>query len=143
MEPWRKVWREGIAPQLTDAELSLLRDAIESNDRRLTQQQTTKPLPLEVNADSDCEGADILGYAAMVSSNKPTVRAVESSWMRLCERADDLLGNEDSLRDFIRWYDDVPREEMRRELLREVSNELTIRQATTDAHWSEYDRLHA
>lgn len=46
MEKWRRVWREGIRPQLTEAMLRKLRTALENDDSRLVQGKTTVPEPL-------------------------------------------------------------------------------------------------
>ena len=34
MESWRKCWREGFAPQLSDEQLASLRDALDQGSRR-------------------------------------------------------------------------------------------------------------
>ena len=46
MESWRKVWREGLAPLLSDNSLRALRRALVEDDPRLIQGATTTPPPL-------------------------------------------------------------------------------------------------
>ena len=62
MEPWRKVWRAGIAPQLSVCELAALRAGLDQDDACLLQGATTFPPPLHGVEDWPVEGACALAY---------------------------------------------------------------------------------
>lgn len=62
MEAWRKVWREGVAPLLSDTHLEALEKALVSDDPRLLQGATTTPPPLMCVQDWPVEAACALGY---------------------------------------------------------------------------------
>jgi hypothetical protein len=54
---WRRVWREGIAPQLSLADLHALRLALERDDPALIQGATVEPIPLPQFDDHPVEAA--------------------------------------------------------------------------------------
>ena len=53
-----------------------------------------------------------------------TVGQCEEFFAKCCFEADQSLGEPAACRHFLNWFDDTPRDEMRRELLAEV--ELTL-----------------
>jgi hypothetical protein len=55
---------------------------------------------------------------------------VEEYFARLCFEADQRLGEPAVCRWFLNWFDDTPRDVMRRELLAEVERALAERNAT-------------
>lgn len=46
MESWRRVWREGFAPAMSDAALTALRAGLANDDERIVQGSTTVSHPL-------------------------------------------------------------------------------------------------
>ena len=129
---WVRVWRGGLAPVLPTAGLEALRDALRTDDSRLTQGSTTTPPPLMCVADYEVEAACALGYCGVVERGgwgAATVGEVEESFARWCHDCGRAIGQEDACRSFLCWFDDTPRDVMRRELLPEVERELARRGA--------------
>ena len=122
MDPrsWKRVWRDGFAPQLSAANLTALRDALVADDPRLTQGSTTTPPPLQCVQDFDVEAACALGFCAWKGAGLATVGEVEEFFARACFETDRRLGQAGACSWFLNWFDDAPRDEMRRELLAEV-----------------------
>jgi hypothetical protein len=129
METWRKVWREGVAPQLSTAGLEALRQGLLSDDSRLLQGATTTPPPLQCVQDWPVEAACALGYCGWQGDGLETVGEVEEFFAKVCFEADQLLGEAAACRWFLNWFDDTPRPEMRRLLLAEVNRSLAHRLA--------------
>lgn len=120
MESWRKVWRDGFAPQLSTRGLAVLQLALVNDDPRLIQGATTSPPPLQCVGDWPVEGCCALGYCGWQTEGLESVADVEEDFARLCFEADQLLGEPAACRYFLNWYDEVPRAEMRSELLAEI-----------------------
>jgi hypothetical protein len=127
MESWRLVWREGFVPVLPTTGLLALRDALQSDDPRLTQGSTTTPPPLLCVQDWLVEAACALGFCGWQGDGLGTVGEVEEFFARVCFEADQRLGEPAACRWFLNWFDDTPRDEMRRELLDEVDEALAAR----------------
>src|SRR5579883_830765 len=108
MEGWRKVWREGFAPVLSTESLEALADALERDDRRLTQGSTTTPPPLMCVQDWPCEGACALGYCGWHGEGLQSVGEVEEFFAKCCFEADRRLGEPAACRWFLNWFDDTP-----------------------------------
>ena len=121
MDTWRKVWRNGFAPALSINGLRALRRALASNDSRLAQGATTFPPPLASARDWPVEAACALGFCAWQGEQLETVGEVGEFFSRCCFEADQRIGKPAASRWFLKWFDDTPREEMRRELLTEVN----------------------
>jgi hypothetical protein len=130
MESWRTVWREGFAPVLTLKGLESLRDALTSDDPRLVQGSTTTPPPLMCVQDWPVEAACALGFCGWQGERLETVGDVEEYFARCCFEADTRLGEAAACRWFLNWFDDTPREEMRKELLGEVERAIEARAET-------------
>lgn len=124
MDTWRQVWRNGIAPLLSASGLEALRSAIVSDDVRLVQGATTEPPPLYSARDWHLEGACALGFCGWQGEGLETVGEVEEFVTRLCAEIDRRLGEPTASRWFMHWFDDTPRDLMRRQLLAEVSRTL-------------------
>jgi len=133
MEAWRKVWREGLAPQLSINALTALKQALLADDPRLLQGATTSPPPLQCVQEWAVEAACALGYCGWQGERLGTVAEVESYFARMCFEADQRLGDAAMVRWFLNWFDDTPRPEMRRQLLVEVNRELDRRLGETEA----------
>lgn len=129
LPPWRRVWRQGIQPQLPSRGLLLLLEALASDDPRLAQRITTIP-PCQVPATDDkCEAACPIGFAWWKGANLYTIDGVEDAFAACCAECDRLCARFEpaSSRLFIDWWDSTPRLEARRELLAEVHEELVRR----------------
>jgi hypothetical protein len=120
-EAWRKVWRKGVVPLVSEAALVALRDALAGDDRRLIQYATCTPPPLQCVQDWPVEAACALGYCGWQGDGLVTVAEVEGYFARLCWEMDKVLGEPAACRWFLNWYDESPRDDMRRELLAEVN----------------------
>lgn len=134
MELWRKVWRDGFAKVIGTKELEALREALATDDPRLTQGSTTTPPPLFCVQDCPCEAGCALGFCGAIHHGglmEATVGEVEEYFAKACFDADQIMGEYAACRHFLNWFDDTPREEMRRELLVEV--ELTLAERTQSA----------
>lgn len=121
------VWREGFAPVLSTTGLSALREALRSDDSRLTQGSTTTPPPLMCVRDWPVEAACALGFCGWQGEGLETVGDVEEFFAKVCYEADVRLGEPAACRWFLNWFDDTPRDDMRRELRDEVERTLAER----------------
>jgi hypothetical protein len=124
MEAWRKVWREGLEPLLSTRGLQALKRGLLRDDGRLTQGATTVPPPIQRVLDWPVEGTCVVGYCAWQGDGQETVGEIEETFARTCFEADQRLGEPAAMRYFLNWYDETPREEMRRQLLNEVTRAL-------------------
>ena len=134
MENWRKVWRNGFAPCISSSALEFLRDALRDDDSRLTQGSTTTPPPLMCVQDWPVEAADAIGLCGVAESGgfgNALVGEVEEYFAKACFDSDKRLDDPAGCRWFLNWFDDTPRDEMRRELLAEVELVLTQRIAAS------------
>jgi hypothetical protein len=128
MDSWRKVWREGLAPLFSTTSLEVLRRALLSDDSRLLQGATTTPPPLQCVQDWPVEAACVLGYCGWQGEGLETVAEVEEFFARMCFEIDQRMGEPAACRWFLNWFDETPRNEMRRLLLAEVNRNLAERQ---------------
>jgi hypothetical protein len=129
MELWRKVWRDGLLPQLSHHALHALQQALIRDDDRLLQGATTSPPALDVLADCEVEAACALCYCAWQGEGRRTIGEVVREFDRICQAADTLLGEPASCRWFLDWFDLTPRTQVRRELRAEVERALAERRA--------------
>ena len=126
-EQWRKVWRDGFVPGFSTAALQALADALRADDKRLTQGSTTTPPPLMCVQSWPVEAACALGFCGWQGDALENVGQVEEYFARACFDADTRLGEIAACRWFLNWFDETPRDEMRRELLPEVEAALSAR----------------
>ena len=153
MESWRDTWRRGFAPVLSTDGLRILAEALRTDDPRLIQGSTSIPAPAYASAagvrDLLVEAADFLGFVATTQAggfvctaeeyrardgapphtnpNAAKVGVIDEFWANTCLAADRHLGEPHGCRWLLNWFDDTPRDEMRRELLAEVERELAAR----------------
>src|SRR5438552_18415462 len=127
METWRQVWREGVAPQLSNEGLEALQKALQADDERLLQGATTSPPPLQCVRDWAVEGACVIGYCGWQGDGLATVSQVEEFFSQVCFEVDKALGEPAACRWFLNWFDDAPRHEARAQLLAEVNQTLSER----------------
>jgi hypothetical protein len=130
MESWRKVWRDGMLPLVSTLGLRALQQALRNDDPRLVQGATTTPPPLMCVQDWPVEAACALGFCAWQGDGLETVGEVEEYFARACFEADQRLGEPAGCRWFLNWYDETPRDEMRRLLLDEAGVALAQRRMT-------------
>lgn len=131
IEGWRYCWRAGVAPCLSTQALVALRAALESDDPRLIQGSTTEPPPLACVQDWPCEAGCAIGFAGWQGEGLETVGEVNEFFARVCFDIDARLGEAAGCRWFLAWFDETPRDVMRRELLAEIDLALSARKATT------------
>lgn len=127
METWRKSFRDGFAPVLSTPGLIALARALLHDDPRLIQGATSNPPPLSCVADWDVCGACLVGYAGWQGDGVCSVGELERHFANTCAEIDSQLGHPGACGYLLNWYDDTPRERMRRELLPEVRRELARR----------------
>jgi hypothetical protein len=132
MESWRKVWRDGVEPLITTEGLEALKRALVSDDPRLLQGATTTPPPLMCVQDWPVEAACAVGYCGWQGDGLETVAEVEEFFARMCFEIDARLGEPAACRWFLNWFDETPRDEMRRELLPELQRALRRRRPGSD-----------
>ncbi len=133
MESWRKTWRDGVAPLLSTDALRALARALRDDDNRLIQGATTTPPPLECSMqDWPVEAACVLGFCGWIGDGLETVAEVEEFFARMCFEIDQRLGEPADCRWFLNWFDETPRDEMRRLLLPEVKADLARRGAALE-----------
>lgn len=108
MENWRKVWREGLVPELSSRALEALRHALARDDARLIQHSTCTPPPSEIFQDEEVEGACALGFCAWQGDGFDTVGQVEAFFIQICTAADEALGEPAACRYFLNWFDEAP-----------------------------------
>src|SRR3954465_1811983 len=127
MESWRLVWRGGVVPGLSPAGGGALRGALGGDAPRLTQGSTTTPPTLMCVQDWPVEAACALGFCGWQGEGLDAVGEGEEFFARACFEADQRLGEPAACRWFLNWFDDTPRDQMRRELLEEVEKALADR----------------
>jgi hypothetical protein len=132
MESWQKVWREGVSPLLSDHALEALSKALTDDDARLLQGATTTPPPLQCVQDWPVEAACALGFCGWQGEGLETVAEVEEYFARMCFEIDQRLGEPAACRWFLNWFDETPRDEMRRLLAAEVYRSLQQRRSSED-----------
>jgi hypothetical protein len=124
MEQWRRVWREGLAPQLPTAGLEALGQALARDDSRLIQQFTTNLPSLRFLRNEKVEATCALGYCGWQGEGLKRLGQVFNFFERVCTAADEAVGELAASNHFLNWYDNTPRHEMRRQLLAEVQHTL-------------------
>jgi hypothetical protein len=117
---WRAVFRAGLVPLLTRAELEALRDALASDDAALVQGATTVPPASRVVLDAPVTAACPLAWCAWRGRGLAAVGAVEALFALWCFECSRALNEHAAVRHFLGWWDETPREEGRRLLLAEV-----------------------
>lgn len=129
MESWRLVWRNGFVPALSTPALEALKTALEMDVNELVQGKTTIPPPLYAVSDWIVEAACAIGYCGWRGERLNKVGEVEEYFARLCHEADMRIGGPGECRYFLNWFDETPREDMRKNLLDEVNFAIIAREA--------------
>lgn len=121
------VWQKGFVPLLSTKALEALLKGLESDDAKLVQGCTTQPPPLPSVQNWPVEAACALGYCGWQGEGLETVAEVEEFFARMCFGIDQRLGEPAGCRWFLNWFDETPREVVRRELTQEVRSALSTR----------------
>jgi hypothetical protein len=129
MESWRKVWRDGFSPGLSSRGLQALRSALVGDDGRLLQGATTSPPPMAAVQDWPIEACCAIGFCGWQGEGLSTVGQVEEYFARACMECDTRLEEPAACRYFLNFFDETPRDEMRRLLVEEINRELAERAA--------------
>jgi hypothetical protein len=127
LQAWQLAVRKGIVPALSTTGLEALRDALATDDKRLVQNATTFPPPLDAVHNQPVEAGCALALACWLGLGLVTVGEVELAFAMACSQADERLGEPAAVRWFLNWYDDTPRHEMCVKLLAEVRGALAER----------------
>lgn len=119
MESWRITWRRGFLPQAKTEALESLLTALELNDPRLIRCATTSPPTLWANQDETVEATCGVGWLIW-KDGETTVGELEEAFAKICYEADLLSGEPAACRWFLNWFDQTPRDEMRRSMIEEL-----------------------
>lgn len=133
VEAWRLAWRDGIAPELSDAGLEALAGALDADDPRLIQGTTSYPPPLATLAAEAVTACCAIGFAGWQGDGKRSVGQIEEHFWSVCQRAIENTGDPLAARTFLNWWDDAPRDQARMQLLAEVELALAERRQTPAA----------
>jgi hypothetical protein len=117
--PWPEIFHAGIAPRLGREGLQALAEALERDSSELIQGETVHPDLNTTWREEECTGACALAYPLWKTLELFSIGNTEREFTQLCIKVDNQMGAGAAMR-FVLWFDETPRPEMRRELLREV-----------------------
>jgi hypothetical protein len=123
MERWRRVFREGIAPQLPLEALEALRRGLLRFDPRLRPGHTVEGQGVAIFY------ACAIGYGGWQGLHLETADDVENFFAEVCFRANQILDDPGACSAFITWFDDNRREFVFPLLLSEVNRAIAKRTA--------------
>lgn len=123
MESWRRIWRTGLEPLLSDVERLALRLALETDDPRLIQGSTIDPIPVALFRDFEICGACAVAFPLWQAGGLTRVGDLHQAFQRRCAEAHRRLGESAGVAPFLNWFDETPRSSATRELLRELDRE--------------------
>jgi hypothetical protein len=106
LERWQQVWRDGLAPILSDRALQALQEGLERLEPTLLQGATTLPQPIAASRDWKCEGGCAIAYCGWRGEGLMTVGEVEEFFANCCAQADLRLGYVGACVDFINFFDE-------------------------------------
>ena len=127
IEAWRKAFREGVAPNLSEHHLEVLRDGLVSDDPDIIQGSTTFPLPAFCTKDTPVQKACALAYCGWKGDGHSTVELAEDFFVRIVFSAHRSLGGETLVGHFLNAFDKWPRPVMLENLLGEVERAISQR----------------
>lgn len=129
LELWRVVFQDGIAPQLSDAELLALRRGLRLRDPKICQGHTTQPSSRDDWLDnSPVSAACAIGYAAWKGGGLVTVSQVQARFQKIVGGCDEVYGKADyTIQAFCKFFDYENRDLVMRELLVEVEAAIVAR----------------
>jgi hypothetical protein len=130
VEPWRRVFREGIAPQLPLAALEALRHGLLKHDPRLRPGAT---VDVGWTPGGTIMQACAIGYAGWKGLQLTTPAEIWMFFEDVCSRANQVLGDPGACGAFINWFDGHRREFVFPPLLTEVNRAIAIAAAQAGA----------
>jgi hypothetical protein len=125
---WKKVFRV-MTKELSAQQLEFLKKALDDDDPRLLQGSTCYPPELlgsDIMGKLECEGACLIGYAGWKSGIR-TIEGVSEFFRKICNAIDSQFNEPAYCRYLLNWYDESPRDEMRRDVLAEIAIVLSAR----------------
>lgn len=122
MEAWREDWREKIAPKLTAAGLTALRDALLTQDPALIQGRTVLPTGKYDKGHLPIEACCGVGYGVWKGEGLTTLQEVWKRWEEIC-----IPAGKPAVRGFIGYWDRTPLDEIARDLVPEIELALANR----------------
>jgi hypothetical protein len=131
MEPWRRVFREGIAPQLPLAALEALRHGLLKHDPRLRPGAT-----VDIGWTPGGTGvmqACAIGYGGWKGMHLTSAADIELFFNEVCSRANQVLCDPGACGAFIIWFDGHRREFVFPLLLTEVNRAIAVAADLTGA----------
>lgn len=120
LEPWRKCWRNAIAPQLPKNGLKALRKAILKNSPRVIQHE------IFCLRDNKIYGGCAVGYALWKGCHYTAVYDIIQHYNTICEKTDRQLKKLGAHADFFDWFDNNPLEQVLPLLLEEIDLALNL-----------------
>ena len=117
MEKWRKVWRKGFKPLLNESALKALKKALEENDPKLIQGMIVVPFYSLNKIKCVCP----IAYCGWIGDNLSTVEEVNEFFSRMCFECGERMGEPSACRYFLNFWDENPKEEVRKLLLEELN----------------------
>jgi len=105
--PWQRVFRDGIAPQLSTTALLALVNALEAKDETIVRGVGCLPKPTPANADETVTAADAACYAIWRGYGVNKVGDLEERFAQLTFECDQLVGEPAGCRYFLNWWDDT------------------------------------
>ena len=113
---WRTAWREGLAPLISEHALAALRLALEIDDARLLQGCIVQTMNDHVS------GGCLIGLCGLTDHPDWSAGELEEYFRSLVLLAEERIGC-GQMDWFLRWFDNIPRDVMRADLLPEVIRE--------------------
>ena len=127
-EAWREVLRKAFFPLFSTPCLEMLMNGLIEDDPLLLQVATCSPPPLACLSDWPVEAGCLVVYPMWKIGQLPTIGHAALFFAHICAEMDQLLNEIAGARWLLNWFDDAPRDEMRRGLAPEVGLEIGRRE---------------
>jgi hypothetical protein len=131
--PAGEIFHAGIAHRLGLEGLIALRDALQADDPALLQNETVLPDINTHDRRETCTGACAIGLALWRGLELQTIGEVEYRFCSLAVAVDAQLGAGSCMR-WVQWFDELERNQMRRELLPQVLRAIEHEEGVPDAY---------
>lgn len=117
--PWQRVLRQGLLPQWSRSQVEHLLDKVQSDSPMLLQGKTVEPFPTAACNDWPAEAACPIATTGWMFME--TTGEVEEYFAMCAARCDELCGEPASIRHFLNWFDEAPRQEALEGLAKELA----------------------